>query len=450
MNGLFAATAIETVIALGATGVIGFGIAIAVVVGIINNLLYLCGPNEVLIFSGTTRRVGPPTRLIGYRLVKGGRTIRKPLIERVDKLDLTNMTISVEVKEAFSKGGIPLTVQGVANVKVAGDEPLIFNAIERFLGKNREELIKIIKDTLEGNLRGILARLTPEQVNEDKLAFAQQLVEEADDDLKRIGIVLDTLKIQNVTDDVGYLDAIGRKRSAELQMRSIIAEANAKAQSAIQAAQNLEATSLRKLDMDANIARAEADRKIADAETRKAALVAERRAKVAAMVARAEAEIPVQTARREQMRLQLDADVVRPAVAQRSALEAQAKGDASQITEAGKATVRALDEFVTAWLAQGQSARSVVMMDKLSSISRAVSETVQGTELDRLALLGSGSGAGGGFADLLVDLASRVKAATGADPVRRFMADGGHHGESPAPAPPRPATAAAPAAAPRK
>ena len=430
----------ETITISVVVGLIGLAIAFFTVVGVVNNLLYLCGPNEVLIFSGSVRRVGA-ARYVGYKIVKGGRAIRKPLIEKVDRMDLTNMTISVEIRDAFSKGGIPLTVQGVANVKIAGDEPLIFNAIERFLGKHRDELLKIIKETLEGNLRGILAKLTPEQVNEDKLAFAQQLVEEADDDLKRLGIVLDTLKIQNVTDEVGYLDAIGRKRSAELQMRSIIAEANAKAQSAIQAAQNLEATKLREIDMEAEVARAQAARRIADAETRKAALVAERKAKVAAMVARAEAEIPVQTARREQVRLQLDADVVRPAVAQRSALEADAKGDASQILESGKATVRALDEYVTAWLAQGQSARHVVMMEKIAALSRALSGTVADTEVDRLALMGPDA-SGGSLSDMLVDVATRLKAAAGVDPVRRYMADGGTP-EAGRPAAPR--TAAQPA-----
>src|SRR5579859_2111072 len=353
---------------------------------ILKNLLYLCGPNEVLIFSGKLR-VLPNGRRVGYRLVKGGRGYRTPLVEKVDRLDLTNMTINVEVKNAYSKGGIPLTVQGVANVKVAGDEPLINAAIERFLGKDRMELIKIIKDTLEGNLRGVLSTLTPEQVNEDKLAFAQSLVEEADADLKRMGIVLDTLKIQNVTDDVGYLDAIGRKRSAELQMKSVIAEAQAKATAAIQAAQNLQATQLRVLDTEADIARADAARRITDAQTKKGALVAEKKATVAALVARAQAEIPVQEARREQMRLQLDADVVRPAAAQRSALEAGAKADAATITESGKATVAALDQFVTAWAASGGTARDVVMMEKLAAISRAVAGSISGTRVDRLALM---------------------------------------------------------------
>src|SRR5207248_7276522 len=110
---------------------------------------------------------------------------------------------------------------------------------------------------------------------------------------------------------------------------------------------------------------------ITDAQTRKGALVAETKAKVAAQVARAQAELPVQEARREQVRLQLDADVVRPAVANRTALEASAKADAARITETGKANVTALDQFVNAWLASGGAARDVVMMEKLAAISRA-------------------------------------------------------------------------------
>ena len=87
-------------------------------------------------------------------------------------------TIDVEVKNAYSRGGIPLNVVGVANVKVAGEEPLLNNAIERFLDRTRPEIMRIAKETLEGNLRGVLAQLTPEQVNEDKTRFAQTLIEE--------------------------------------------------------------------------------------------------------------------------------------------------------------------------------------------------------------------------------------------------------------------------------
>ena len=78
------------------------------------------------------------------------------------------MLIEVAVQGAYSKGGIPLNVHGVANVKIAGEQPVLDNAIERFLGVDRARIMAIAKETLEGNLRGVLATLTPEEVNEDK------------------------------------------------------------------------------------------------------------------------------------------------------------------------------------------------------------------------------------------------------------------------------------------
>ncbi|MCW5836882.1 MAG: flotillin family protein, partial [Labilithrix sp.] len=194
---------------------------------IVQRLIHICQPNEVLVFSGARRREG--ARELGYRLVQGGRGIRIPLLETVDRLDLTNMIIDVRVEGAYSKGGIPLNVTAVANVKIASTEPVIGNAIERFLGKRRKVVEAVAKETLEGNLRGVLATLTPEEVNHDRVKFAQSLLHEADMDLKRLGLVLDTLKIQNVSDDKGYLNSLGRKQSAELQMRSRVAEAENRA-----------------------------------------------------------------------------------------------------------------------------------------------------------------------------------------------------------------------------
>src|SRR5262245_64093878 len=106
----------------------------------------------------------------------------------------------------------------------------------------------IAKDTLEGNLRGVLATLTPEELNEDKIKFAQSLLDEAEDDLRRLGLELDTLKIQDVSDDVGYLDSIGRRQSAEVQKRALIAEAQSRAESAIRAAANRRETEISQID----------------------------------------------------------------------------------------------------------------------------------------------------------------------------------------------------------
>ena len=152
---------------------------------VLTRFLYICQPNEVLVFSGGQRAsVG---RKVGYRIIKGGRALRIPLLETVDSMDLTNMPIEVAVQGAYSKGGIPLNVHGIANVKIAGEQPVLDNAIERFLGVDRARIMAIAKDTLEGNLRGVLATLTPEELNQDKIKFAQSLLSEAEDDLRSSG-----------------------------------------------------------------------------------------------------------------------------------------------------------------------------------------------------------------------------------------------------------------------
>src|SRR5262245_50070711 len=109
-------------------------IAFIMLVLVVKNILYVCQPNEVLIFSAARRRTSRGEQ-VGYRIIKGGRALRVPLIETVDRMDLTNMIIEVTVRNAYSKGGIPLTVHGVANIKVPGEEPLIHNALERFMGR---------------------------------------------------------------------------------------------------------------------------------------------------------------------------------------------------------------------------------------------------------------------------------------------------------------------------
>ena len=143
------------------------------------------------------------------------------------------------------------------------------------------------------------------------------MLEEAEHDLSNLGLVLDTLKIQNVSDDVGYLDAIGRMRSAQIRCTAQIAEAETQSQAAVVKWQNYMTGEMSKLDAQVNIYRKENDRRIADARTRREAVIAEQVAEVQALMAQTQAEIAMQDARIEQVRLQLRADVIQPAEAQR-------------------------------------------------------------------------------------------------------------------------------------
>ncbi len=387
-------------------GVIIFFAFAAVMV--VRRLFYICGPNEVIVFSGTRSQV--QGKSVGYRVVKGGSSLRTPLIERVDRMDITNMTVDVAVANAYSKGGIPLTIQGVANLKVAGVQPLLHNALERLLGRSRPQIIQLAKDTLEGNLRGVLSQLTPEEVNQDKIRFAEKLLEEAEHDLSRLGLVLDVLKVQNVSDEVGYLNSIGRKQSAELDKSARIAEAQAHAEATMREAENNLAARLALIDTDGAIATAEAQKRITQCETGREAMVAEEVGRVTAAIAKAEAELKVQQARLEQVRLKLEADVVAPARADMEKKQAEARGKAAKIVEDGRATAAVLTQMIATWKAAGPNARDIFLMQKLQNVMSSLVETIQSVKVDRVAYLPASSQVAQG-----VQLVEQAKAAFGVD-----------------------------------
>ncbi len=377
-------------IVLALLGVFGLGTGAGVFV--IRNLYYICQPSEVLIFAGSRHRVGDTKKKVGYRLVKGGSSIRVPLLEQAFRMDLSNMIIELKVNNAYSKGGIPLTVESVANIKVAGEEPTIHNAIERLLGKSRQEIEKLAQETLEGNLRGVLASLTPEQVNEDKIAFAKNLLEEAEDDLEKLGLVLDTLQIQNISDEVGYLDSIGRQQQAELLRDSRIAEAKTQTESVVRAAENQKNTSLKQIETEIAMARAEAERRIQDAMTKREAVVAEAEADIGSEVARSQAEVAVQKERIKQVEQKLQADVVAPAEAECKRAIAQAKGDAAAIVEPGKAQAEGIRKLAESWKAAGENAREVFLYQKLEELLKIMVSTVPEVEVDNVTVINAQGG----------------------------------------------------------
>jgi flotillin len=361
-----------------------------ILAAVISRLIYICPPNRVLIFSGTTRQVRDTeggVRNVGYRLIQGGRGIRIPLMEQVDQLDLTIMIIDLRVQGAYAKGGIPLNVEGIANLKISSTEATLANAIERLLGKPREEIMRVARETLEGNLRGVQATMTPEEVNQDRVKFSTELLHEADKDLRGLGLELDTLKIQSVSDDRGYLDSLGRRSSADLLMRSRVAEADNRAVAAEKNAANLEASEIAVVESEIAKARADAAKRIADALTRKTAMIAEQRGEVLSDVARANADLPVQRARLEQVRLRLLADEIKPAEARRSLKIEAARGNAAKVVEEGKATAAALRELASTWHDSGSSAREIVVAQKLNSLVSTLMSTVPGSPIDKVTFI---------------------------------------------------------------
>lgn len=395
-----------TSIIIAAVLILGF----LTVFGIIRANLKICQPNEVLIFSGRRRQLGDGTG-VGYRVIQGGRGFRIPIIEKVDRLNLTTIPLDLTVANAYSKGGIPLTVRAIANVKISSNEAELNNAVERLLGKTRDEIQMIAKETLEGNLRGVLALLTPEEVNEDRLKFAKELVEEADNDLSALGLQLDVLKIQSVEDERGYLNAIGRQRSAHI----------------LSVAQVVEAEKME----NARVAQAKADRSIAEAENDvrlvKARLAAQAEAEeakisVAARVAQARAEQELALEEIALSEKRQHAKVVIAAEAERKAKEEIAKGNAARILEDGQAEVEILQRKLELWKQAGPEAERIFLIQMLPEIMKETLKAVDNLKIDRLTVVDSGQSSGGGIPSVFHQIAGAapallesLKATTGID-----------------------------------
>jgi flotillin len=367
-----------------------FGIGTGAGLLVIRNYYHICQPSEVLIFAGG-RRPTSTGKTVGYRLVKGGSSLRLPLVEQVHRMDLTNMIIDLKVVNAYSKGGVPLIVEGVANIKIAGEEPIIHNAIERLLGKKRKEIEQLAKETLEGNLRGVLANLTPEQANADQIAFAKNLLVEAEDDLEKLGVVLDSLQIQNISDEVHYLDSIGRKQQAELQRDARIAEARAKRESIVKNSENQRITALRRIQKERAIAEADAEKRVRDALTKRAAMVAEVESVVMAELAKVQAEMGVQNARIKQVQQQLQADVVAPAEARCQQSIAKARGDAATIIEQGKAKAEGTRQLAASWKGAGANAKEIFLYQKLDLLLKLMAASIPDVAIETVTVVNGDS-----------------------------------------------------------
>jgi len=149
---------------------LAFTLLIVVVVAVmtLKSLIVIVPPNMAAVLTGRKRKLASGDT-VGYRSVIGGRTLRVPIIETVQYTSLETFPIEISVSNAFSKGNIPLNVEAIANVKIASEPETVFNnAVERILGKTEEEIVSMAKDTLMGNLRGVLATMTPEAATPTK------------------------------------------------------------------------------------------------------------------------------------------------------------------------------------------------------------------------------------------------------------------------------------------
>lgn len=220
------------------------------------------GPNQVLVISGKKRTMieaDGSRREVGFRIVKGGGRFVWPILEKVDILSLELLTIDVQTPEVYTSKGVPVKVDGVAQIKVKGDDISIATAAEQFLSKPVDEIKNIAMQTLEGHLRAILGTMTVEEIYQNRDAFAAKVQEVAAGDMANMGLTIVSFTIRDIRDGQGYLDALGKPRIAQVKRDAIIAQAEADRDSQIRSAQAKQAGQEAQFAADTKIAEAQRD-----------------------------------------------------------------------------------------------------------------------------------------------------------------------------------------------
>src|SRR6516165_434809 len=244
-------------------GVAVFPFVLFMLLGIWASRYTKVGPNQVLVISGRKHRVIDPDgnfNDVGFRVVKGGGTFVIPVIEKVDVLSLELLTIDVQQEQdVYTSKGVPVRVDGVAQIKVKGDDISIATASEQFLSKGTDEIKNIATQTLEGHLRAILGTMTVEEIYQNRDAFASKVQEVAAGDMANMGLQIVSFTIRDIRDKQGYLDALGKPRIAQVKRDAQIAQAEADRDAMIKSSQATQAGQEAKFQADTKIAEAQRD-----------------------------------------------------------------------------------------------------------------------------------------------------------------------------------------------
>lgn len=330
----------ETLVAVG-----GIVIGLAIVIAIIASRYKVAKPTEAFILTGRNRKntvnaEGKSVQdLSGQKVVIGGGTIVLPFLQNLHRISLESQTINVKVLGVPAKDGILLDVDGVAVIKVDGNEEAVRAAAQRF-GGSTEQIKTQADDVLGGTLRAIIGTLTVQQIIGDRKSFAEAVVNSVTDVLQGQGLILDTFQIQRVEDREDYLVNLGKPQAARVKAQASIAES-----------ESLLASKQKQLSVQEEISNSERQLALRQAEikaeTDKAQAVAAsaQPLEVAAQqqVILREREL-VEAATAKVTERQLEVSVRRPAEAKRYEVEQEAEGKKTSQILAAEASRRAAIE----------------------------------------------------------------------------------------------------------
>ena len=406
-------------------GLVGIGIAILSIIVIFVTLLKRykrCPSDRILVVYG---KVGGGE---SAKCIHGGAAFIFPVIQDYEFLDLTPISIEVNLVNALSKQNIRVNVPSRFTIGISTEPGVMQNAAERLLGLGQNEIQDLAQEIIFGQLRLVVASMDIEEINSDRDKFLTNISKSVESELKKVGLKLINVNITDIVDESGYIEALGkeaaahainaaRKSVAEKTRDGSIGEANAVQDERTQvAAANAQAVDG---ENTAKIAVANSDslRRQREAEAERVAIASEKVQTAKALQESYAAEQEAEVARAERERSSQLADIIVPAEIDKRKVEIDAEAEAERIRRRAKGEADAilfkaqaeakglyevltkqaagLDEIVKAAGNDSQNAALLLIADKLPELVKTQAEAIKNIKIDKVTVWENGGGKDG-------------------------------------------------------
>jgi len=425
------------------------------------------GPNEALIIAGGRKRTltlaDGTKRKVGYRYRLGGGVFVWPGMEKVYVLPMDVIPVTIRTPEVLTHGGVPIMAEASAQVKIDSSDETIHLAAEQFLGIGRDGIRDVVINVLEGKVREVIGGMSVEEIYRGRQEFSNRVVKAVKDDFSRMGLVMLSFALKDISDTQGYIDALSKPQIAAAKRDALIAQAETEKESVIKSSQARKEAEVARLLSEAQIAKAQWENEAKKAEsqvfvnTKKAQAdfsyelerhrLGQDLKKEEAKVKQVEKEEAIKIEQLEIARKEkeLEATVIKPADARKYQIKseaeaeeyriaAEAKGksealkleglaEADQIKAKGGAEAEAMMKKAQAWEKYNQAAVLEMYIKVLPELARAVSEPL--SKVDKIVIVGGDKELGttkvtAQVAQVLAQLPEVVKSLTGAD-IHEFL-----------------------------
>jgi len=386
-----------------------------------------CPSDKIMVVYGSIGKNKDGTNR-SAKCIHGGAEFVIPVFQSYAYLDLTPISIQVDLTNALSRQNIRVDVPSRFTVGISTEPGVMQNAAERLLGLQLSEIQELSKDIIFGQLRLIIATMDIEELNTDRDKFLDAVSTNVETELKKIGLRLINVNMTDISDESGYIVALGKeaaakaindakKSVAEQDRDGSIGEANAKMEQRIKVAEADSIAIQGENEAKMKIAMSEAALKEKEAEAQKIATAAEKIQAAKALEESYAAEMAAEIARRNKEQATLEADIIVRAEAKKKEMELEAEAHAEQLRRTAKgeadaiyakmeAEARGVEEILKKQAAgfaeivqsaggDSNAALQLLIADKLEDLMKVQVEAIKNIKIDKVTVWDGGQNADG-------------------------------------------------------